>query len=186
MSEVGLAPTFAFLGARFGGLVFAPVDRAPVMGFEAMRAGQDGFRAMLAPAIEALGFELVGTEVVRGGGQAVFRVYIDRPEGITVDDCAAVSRQVSAILDVEDPIPGQYVLEVSSPGLDRPLMRAQDFERFAGSLATVRTAQPVGGRRNFKGVLLGVNAGQVGIEVDGTRLELPLALIEKARLVPEL
>jgi ribosome maturation factor RimP len=113
-------------------------------------------------------------------------VYIDGPNGVSVDDCATVSRQLSAVLDVEDPLPGQYVLEVSSPGLDRPLVRPEDFRRFAGQEAKLRMAQPVNGRRNFTGRIAGVTGGNVALETSEGRVELALDQIETARLVPQL
>jgi ribosome maturation factor RimP len=139
---------------------------------------------MLEPAIEALGFELVDTELSGSGRRALLRIYIDRPGGVNVDDCAAVSHQVSAILDVEDPIAGRYTLEVSSPGLDRPLTRPQDFERFAGELVAVKLARPRDGRRKFKGRLLGLRDGMIALEADGERFDLAFDEVDKVRLVP--
>jgi len=141
---------------------------------------------LLEPSVAALGFELVSVELVGSGNDRTLRVYIDHPDGITVDDCADVSRQVSAVLDVEDPISGAYVLEVSSPGLDRPLVKPADFERFAGSLVKVRTHEPVLGRKNFTGLLSEAAGDNVVVEVDGEPYEISLANIERARLVPDL
>jgi ribosome maturation factor RimP len=142
-------------------------------------------RKLIEPAVTALGYELVGVEFTGAGRQGLLRVYIDREEGITLDDCQAVSYQVSGLLDVEDPIPGQYSLEVSSPGLDRPLFQAGDFERFAGRRANVKLARPVEGRRNFKGLLLGLDDGQVMVRVDDRDYRFPVDDIDQARLVPE-
>ena len=151
-----------------------------------MRVTVAGLRSMLEPGVRALGFELVEVEYTgAGGGQNVLRVYIDSPKGITVDDCARVSRQVSAILDVEDPIAEAYVLEVSSPGLDRPLTRREDFERHAGETVKVRMNEAVQGRRNFKGTLVGLEGDAVVVVVDNERFILPIARIERARLVPQ-
>jgi len=141
---------------------------------------------LLEPSVTALGFELVSVELVGSGNDRTLRVYIDHPDGITVDDCADVSRQVSAVLDVEDPISGAYVLEVSSPGLDRPLVKPADFERFAGLLVKVRTREPVLGRKNFTGLLTEAAGDNVVVEVDGEPYEISLANIERARLVPDL
>jgi len=163
---VGRVPTFAFLG------------------YLNMRSTVAGLREMLEPGIRALGFELVDVEFARAGGQGVLRIYIDHPQGITVDHCAAVSRQVSAVLDVEDPIPEAYVLEVSSPGLDRPLVKREDFERYAGETIKVRLHEGIAGRRNFKGTLVGLDGDQVLVDVDAERYRLPLGNIERARLVP--
>ncbi len=152
-----------------------------------MRQDPFNLRALLEPAVTALGCELVGIEYRASGKHSLLRVYIDKPEGVTVDDCSAVSYQVSGLLDVEDPVPGHYTLEVSSPGLDRPLFQARDFERFAGHEVKLRTRFPVDGQRNFKGLLQGLHEQQVVIEQqDGTRVSLPLDQVEQARLVPVL
>lgn len=148
--------------------------------------GNPRLRQILEPAVKLSGCELVAIEYFpRGVGQTL-RLYIDREGGITVDDCERVSRQVSGVLDVEDPITGHYTLEVSSPGLDRPLTAAHDFERFSGHEVKLRTDMPVNGQRNFRGLLHGLSGGDVLLEVDGRELRLPLDRIEKARLVPEL
>ena len=138
--------------------------------------------------VEPMGYELIGVEhLSRGGSQggAILRVYIDAEAGINLDDCAAVSHQLSGVLDVEDPIQGHYDLEVSSPGLDRPLFTLDHFERFQGQRAKVRLATKLEGRRHFEGRLAGVRGDRLCLDVDGAILELPLALIESARLVPE-
>ena len=141
---------------------------------------------MLEPGIRSLGYELVGVEYQSGGrGGGLLRVYIDSADGITADDCQKVSYQVSGVLDVEDPIPGHYTLEVSSPGLDRLLFRPADFERFAGQLVKVRLAYPLEGQRRFKGRLAGMRGENVVIEEDELEISLPFDQIEQARLVPE-
>jgi ribosome maturation factor RimP len=142
---------------------------------------------LLEPAVEALGYELVGVEYHGAGGPGggLLRVYIDSEQGITVDDCQSVSYQVSGLLDVEDPIPGNYTLEVSSPGLDRLLFKPGDYERFAGSVIKLRLGYPLEGRRRFKGRLRGIEEGNVVIEQDGVEVSLPFDQIEQARLVPE-
>ena len=142
--------------------------------------------ALLEPAIEALGYQLVGVEYRSGGpGGALLRVYIDCEGGITADDCERVSYQVSGLLDVKDPIPGHYTLEVSSPGLDRLLFRREDYERFAGSLVKLRMAVPQEGRRKYQGRLLRLEGGNVVVDQDGEEVALALDQIEQARLVPE-
>lgn len=141
-------------------------------------------RALLEPAVTALGFELVGVEFIRAK-QGVLRVYIDREQGITVDDCKTVSHQVSGILDVEDPIRGQYALEVSSPGLDRPLYQMKDFERFAGHEIALQLTAAVNGRRKFQGTLMGLRDDQVVLQMGEEELVVALDEIDRARLVPD-
>lgn len=148
-------------------------------------ASRERLTQLIEPVVEGLGYELLGIELQATARHALLRLYIDHGEGIRLADCERVSRQVSALLDVEDPIDVAYDLEVSSPGLDRPLFRARDFRRFAGRRARLRLSEPLDGRRNFSGVLLGLEGEDVRIEVDGEAVVLPLALIDKARLVPE-
>ncbi|REF67635.1 MULTISPECIES: ribosome maturation factor RimP [Paracoccus] len=120
---------------------------------------------IIAPVIEDLGFELVRIRL-QGGKTATLQIMADRPEGgINVDDCADISTAVSAVLDVEDPLEDAYHLEVSSPGIDRPLTRLKDFETFEGYEARLETNQPIDGRKRFKGVLTGVEKGEGGDEV---------------------
>ena len=142
---------------------------------------------LLSPVVVSLGYEFVGLEYLPQGKHSLLRIYIDKPEGITVDDCSAVSHQVSGVLEVEDPISGHYVLEVSSPGLDRPLFKFEDFERFSGYNVQIRLQVPMDGRRNYKGLLEGVQAdGQlVDVAIDDEIISLPWDRIEKARLVVE-
>ena len=141
-------------------------------------------RKLIEPAVTALGFELVGVELIRAKG-SVLRIYIDHADGIGVNDCKAVSHQVSGLLDVEDPIRGEYTLEVSSPGLDRPLYQAQDFERFAGHEISLRLFAPVEGQRKFKGILAGMKDDQVVVQMDDKELAVTLDEIDQARLVPD-
>jgi len=136
---------------------------------------------IIEPAINGLGYELVELEF-QG---KVLRLYIDQAQGVTLDDCEKVSRQVSAVLDVADPIPGTYNLEVSSPGLDRPLRRSADFAARTGQRARIELALPLNGRRRFSGTLRGLEKDEVLIEVDGAVFRLPMAQISKARLAPE-
>ncbi|MFO7592673.1 MAG: ribosome maturation factor RimP [Pseudomonadota bacterium] len=140
---------------------------------------------IIEPAVTVLGFELVGIEHLSQGRHSVLRIYIDHEDGIDVEDCADVSRQVSAVLDVEDPIRGEYTLEVSSPGLDRPLFTPEHYQRYSGSLAEIRLRSPLEGRRKFKGRMHGVKDDDVVIEVDGVDYSLPLDNIEKANLIHE-
>lgn len=144
-------------------------------------------RERIASGVEALGFELVHVELKGGREHQMLRVYIDSPQGITVDDCASVSRQLSAVLDVEDPFPGAYTLEVSSPGLDRPLASPADFRRFQGEVIKVRLSHALSGnQRNFTGRLLATHDDRITIDADGERVDLPFDAIEKARLVPKI
>lgn len=146
---------------------------------------KDKLLELLAPEVAALGYELVELDAPGTGGSGTLRLYIDREEGITVDDCERVSHRVSGVLDVEDPIPGHYVLEVSSPGLDRPLRTEAHYRRQLGHLAKVVLAPGRPGRRRYKGRIVGVEAGELALEVDGEQVTLALSEIESARLVPE-
>ena len=139
---------------------------------------------MVAPAVNAMGYEIVQIRLI-GGARQTLQVMIDREDGqaMTVDDCAEISRTVSAILDVDDPISGAYALEVTSPGIDRPLVRASDFERFAGFEARVEMSRAIDGRKRFRGRLTGVIDDRVRMDVQGDEVELPLADIDKAKLV---
>jgi ribosome maturation factor RimP len=136
--------------------------------------------------VESLGYELVGIEFLRQGKHGLLRVYIDTENGVTVDDCGKVSHQLSGVLDVEDVIKGQYRLEVSSPGLDRPLFKLAHFERFAGHQARLTLATPIEGQRKFKGVLQGVEDGKVIVNVGENELVLSISAIDKANLIAEI
>lgn len=147
---------------------------------------KEGLIKLLEPVVEQLGFELADIEVRLGGQDGLLRLYIDKDGGIDVEDCQSVSRQVSAILDVEDPLPGNYTLEVSSPGLDRTLTKPAHFQRFMGEDIRVKLRFPLEGRRNFRGALKSANDENIEVEVDGESHSLSLATIESARLVPSL
>ncbi|WNV03836.1 ribosome maturation factor RimP [Candidatus Methylospira mobilis] len=140
---------------------------------------------MIEPVVDGLGYELVSIEF--DSGQRILRVYIDKEEGILVDDCSRVSHQLSGVLDVEDPIPGNYHLEVSSPGMDRPLSKPEHFARFQGCLVRLQMLRAVDGRpRRLKARIVGVSGGAEVTLQDGEDLfSIPFDLIEKARLVPE-
>ena len=141
---------------------------------------------LFEPTVAAMGYELVGIEYLGQGQHSRLRVFIDQPNGISVDDCEKVSRQVSAILDVEDPIRGQYALEVSSPGLDRPLFKLEHFARFVGQLVKLRLRQARAGQRNFKGTISAVSEGQIELTLDdGVVLRLAFTDVDKANIVPE-
>ncbi len=141
---------------------------------------------LFEPVIESMGYELVGVEFSGGSGHGTLRVYIDSENGVNLDDCAAISHQISGILDVEEPIRQAYDLEISSPGLNRPLFKLVDFERFAGRTAKIKLAIALDGRKNFRGELKGVaDSRLVRIEVDGEQFELAYADIARANLVGE-
>lgn len=143
--------------------------------------------ALVRNVVEPMGYELVGCELAsQGKGSQVFRVYIDHENGITLDDCSSVSHQVSGVLDVEDPISGNYNLEISSPGLDRPLFEPEHFERFSGSDVSIKTLMPIDGRRNFKGTLLGREQDNIRLLIDANEIVVAINQIEKARLVPQI
>ena len=141
--------------------------------------------SLIEPVVAGLGYELVGVEYGNQGKGMLLRVYIDHADGITVDDCANVSRRVSALMDVEDLIAGHYDLEVSSPGLDRPLFTAEQYERFVSHHIKVVMAIPQMGRRRFSGELKGIADGIIEIEVDNEIYDLPLAEVASARLIPD-
>jgi ribosome maturation factor RimP len=140
------------------------------------------------PCVKDAGFDLVEVQSGREVAGWVLRLYIDTPEGagtVSHEDCERVSRDISAALDVADLIPHSYQLEVSSPGLDRPLRRERDFARFAGQNARIRMSEGVEGRRNFSGVLRGAKDGLVEIECEGRSYQLPIGEVAKANLIPD-
>lgn len=144
--------------------------------------------ARVAPALKELGLECLGVEWSAGHGGGLLRVYIDSLQqdgAVGVDDCEAASREISALLDVDDPIPGHYVLEVSSPGIERPLFDATQFARFIGDEAKVTLKLPREGRRRLRGKIAVVAGRQIGMDVDGARMEISEDEIESAHLVPD-
>lgn len=140
---------------------------------------------LIQPVLQGLGYELVGVEYGNQGYGPLLRVYIDHVEGIGVTDCETVSRRVSALLDVENLISGRYDLEVSSPGLDRPLFTEAQFECYLLHKVKIMMAVPQMGRRRFSGILKNVSDGMIEIEVDNEIFELPFAQVASARLVPD-
>ncbi|HKJ21175.1 MAG TPA: ribosome maturation factor RimP [Woeseiaceae bacterium] len=144
----------------------------------------DELAKLLEPTVERLGYELVDLEDRLGGKGGLVRVFIDKPGGIDLDDCETVSRSVSALLDVEDPVPGNYNLEVSSPGLDRKLTKVEHFQRFEGETVKVQMRFPIEGRRRFRGTLVSSDDENIVVDVDGESHSLPLKTIDTARLVP--
>jgi ribosome maturation factor RimP len=138
--------------------------------------------ALVAPLAEAQGFEIIDIELRREGGRGgrVLRLYLDREGGPTMEDLSRVSRELSDLLDVHDVVEGSYTLEVSSPGINRPLTRPEHFARFVGKRVRVRTRELVNGRRSFLGQLLEVSEDKIFLNQDGQRCEIPFALIEKS------
>lgn len=149
-----------------------------------MSTKTEQLQAMITPAVEALGYEMWGVEYHSHGRQPLLRVFIDSENGINVDDCAAASRQISAVLDVEDPISSEYTLEVSSPGMDRPLFTLDQFSRYIGEWAKLKLRAPFEGRRNFRGLLRGVEGDEIVLVVDEHEYLLPIELIDKANVIP--
>lgn len=140
---------------------------------------------LLEPVVNGMGYELVEIEYNPSMKHGVLRLYIDKDSGILVEDCSAVSHQVSAVLDVEDPISGHFNLEISSPGMDRPLRRAEDFQRFSGEVVKIKTSMAFEGQSNFKGRLKGLDEDLVIVECENKEVRLPITSIDKARLVPD-
>ncbi len=140
---------------------------------------------IIAPAVEAMGFEFVGCELHRHHYRSLLRIFIDGPSGVTLDDCAKVSRQVSATLDVEDPVQGRYLLEVSSPGLERPLFTAEHYRRFLGRCVSVRLRVPEEGRRQYRGIVEAVEGERITLKVDNLTRVISLSEIEKANLIAD-
>jgi ribosome maturation factor RimP len=146
---------------------------------------------LVSPAIADMGLECLGVEYSPSHGNSLVRVYIDRAGSdrerspVTVDDCELVSRQVSALFDVNDPITGRYTLEVSSPGLDRPLYTPEQFARFIGQGAKIELSLPLDGRRRFQGPILAVAGATIIVEQDGAEVRIPHGNIHKAKLMPQ-
>jgi ribosome maturation factor RimP len=145
----------------------------------------DRLAGLVRPVVEGLGYELWDLEYAPGRGNGFVRLYIDATAGITLEDCERVSRAVSELFDVEDPVPGHYTLEVSSPGLERTLRTAGQFARFVGETVFVELLAPLDGRRRYKGSLLGAGAETIEVEVDGQRHVLPISGMRKAHLSPD-
>ena len=146
--------------------------------------GETGLSKLIEPVVQELGCELWGIEKLQQGRQVVLKIYIESAKGINVDDCARVSRQVSAILDVEDPIPGEYMLEVSSPGVERRLFKPEHFNVCKGEKVQITLRQAFDGRRKFQGLLCGLEDEEVVIRVDDAQeIVLPMDSIERARVL---
>ncbi len=140
---------------------------------------------LLEPEVMSLGFELVGVELGQNGGRSVLRVYIDKDEGIVIDDCVLVSNQLTGILDVEDPIKGHYELEVSSPGLDRPLFKPAHFQAVQGETIKVRLFEKINDRKRFTAILKSSTDEAIVLQTEDEEVVIPFNSIERARLVPD-
>ncbi len=179
------------MGWAFGPpFVFLNTNRVPVPGSEQEIEGRRGMdlpariERLIVPTVEAMGYEIVRVQLT-GKESPVLQVMAERQDGKTmvVDDCAAISRALSAVLDVEDPVSEAYTLEVSSPGIDRPLVRLKDYERFSGFDVRIETARPIEGRKRFKGRLLGVDGDTVRVEMEKGPVDLPYGDIRRAKLI---
>lgn len=148
-----------------------------------MVASVQKIEELLQAGVESLGYELVCVELLQHRS-AVLRLYVDRPDGVDVKDCEVVSRYVSGVLEVNDPVAGKYVLEVSSPGADRPLVTEEHFLKFRGQEARVQLRQPLAGSKNFRGLIVDIIDGDLRLEVEGDVVVIPLPAIRRARLVP--
>lgn len=145
----------------------------------------DKLSEMIQPVVEALGCELWGVEHLSMGRHSTLKVFIDSPKGIEVDDCARVSRQVSSLLDVEDPVGGRYTLEVSSPGLDRRLFKLEQYVAYVGADIRIRLKRPYDGKRKFTGQLRGVEGDEIILGQKDEEILFPFEEIERANVVPD-
>lgn len=140
-------------------------------------------RSLVSSVVAPLGYELIEVRFLTEMGRGVLRVMIDKESGVTVGDCQRVSRETETLLEVEGVVRDRYLLEVSSPGLDRPLVKEADFVRYAGKTASIKTREPIEGRRNYKGLLKGMEDGKIVMEIDKQEYKVPFELVERARLV---
>ncbi|WP_024298428.1 ribosome maturation factor RimP [Methylomicrobium lacus] len=150
-----------------------------------MKQAPEHLVALIEPVVEGLGYECVGIEYHPHPRHGLLRIYIDSDNGILVEDCSKVSHQVSGVLDVEDPIPDNYQLEVSSPGADRPFFKLSQFERFTGSTVLVNLFKAIGGRKRITGLIEKVEEDIITLTENGQTFEVPFSAISKARLVPD-
>ena len=150
-----------------------------------MTRREQDLEQLLAPTVRGLGCEVWGVEYFPAGQRSTLRVYIDAPEGVTIDDCERVSQQLSGVLEVEEPIRSDYTLEVSSPGLDRLLFKAEQYASFIGAELDVRLKFPLEGRRRFVGRLAEASESEVILDVEGDRSVVPMEQIHRARVVPQ-
>ncbi|MEP1469685.1 MAG: ribosome maturation factor RimP [Halieaceae bacterium] len=151
-----------------------------------MASKEQQIEQLLQPTVEAMGFDLWGIEYVSQGRHSLLRIFIDAEQGITVDDCAAVSHQAGSVLDVEEPINGEYTLEVSSPGMDRLLFKLEQYPQYANEVIELRLRSPFEGRRKFKGILKGIEGEDIVVQVDDHEYLLPHSAVDKARIEPRI
>ena len=150
-----------------------------------MRRGNTTLNDLVGSVVTGMGYEFVGCELLSQNRSSVLRIYIDKEKGVTLDDCSRVSYQISAMLDVEDPIQGRYTLEVSSPGLDRPLFEIAHYQKFLGKQIKVRLHTPLNDRRNFVGTLLKVEGNDIHVLVDQNEVVLSFSSIDKAKVIAD-
>lgn len=143
---------------------------------------QDELVQLLSPTITDMGYELWGCEYLSQGKHSLLRIYIDKSDGIGIEDCQQVSKQVSALLDVEDPIPGNYSLEISSPGITRPLFSVEQYQRYIGQAVQVKTFKPVNGKRKFSGIIVSASESTIVLDINSEHKELLFSNIVKANL----
>jgi len=150
-----------------------------------MKQAPEHLLNLIEPIVEGLGYECVGIDYNPHPKHGLLRIYIDSEQGILLDDCTKVSHQISGVLDVEDPIPGNYQLEISSPGEDRPFFKISQFERFIGSTVLVNLFKPIAGRKKITGVIEKVDGDDITLQEEGQVYQVPFDVMSKARLVPE-
>jgi len=150
-----------------------------------MKQAPENLLKLIEPVVEGLGYECVGIEYNSHPKHGLLRIYIDAEQGVGMEDCTKVSHQVSGVLDVEDPISGEYNLEVSTPGLSRPLFKLEHFEQFIGQNVLVNLFKPVAGRRKITGLIEKVEDGVIYLQEDGQVYEVPFQAMSKARLEPD-
>lgn len=184
--EMGLGPIFIFRPMNLSGAARCGEHsaHAGAQVLVVMASKQERLTDLIAPVVASLDCELWGLEYLTQGRYTTLRIFIDGPQGVSLDDCEKVSRQISAVLDVEDPIDGEYTLEVSSPGLDRPLYTEAQYARYIGETVSLRMRIAQAGRRRFKGVISAVENGELVLAFDNQTVRLHIDAIDKGNLVP--
>ncbi len=180
---IAIPSKIRYLAATFSGGTESGLGAHFFFGKCFMQVDLRKIESLVGPVAASLGYELVQAQLAGDQGGSILRILIDRAGGVQVADCEQLSREISTLLDVEGAVPGRYRLEVSSPGLNRPLVKEADFVRYVGSRAQVKTSVPIEGRRNYAGELRAVESGSVVMKIDGIEYRVPIGLIEKANLV---